>query len=292
MDLSLDELRSFAVLSETLHYGRAAERLHISQPALTKQVQKMEARLGGPLLARHSRKIALTQAGQVLREEASRLLEQAEQSERKVRLAVAGRSGTLRIGFGIAVLGAGLGPLLREFRKAYPDVHVSLKDMPTPAQLEALERDRISVGFVRVPVSSLGISTIAVLRESLIVAYPTGSRPRGERGLASLAEAPFVGMQRAVSASFHEHTYRTCRAAGFVPKVIQEASELLTMLHLVGAGLGVALVPKSASQMRVPQVSFRETLVEEASWSIGLAWHERAAHDPLVQAFLRLATRK
>lgn len=290
MNLELNDMRSFAVLSQTLHFGKAAERLHISQPALTKQVQKMEARLGATLLERGSRKVRLTRVGEVLRDEASRLLERAQQAQRMVELAVQGHSGFLRVGFGIATLGAGLGPLLREYRKRYPEVRVSLKDMPTPAQLEALENDRISVGFVRLPVASPAISTIGLLEERLIIAYPTGSRPRGEKGLASLADTPFIGMHPGVSRSFHDHLYRTCRVAGFVPNVVQEASELLTMLHLVGAGLGVALVPRSARQMRVPHVSFRETEVEEAVWSIGLAWHERSQEDPLVRAFLALAT--
>ncbi len=288
--MSLPELRAFLTLTETGHFGRAAERLHISQPALTKQIQRLEARLGGPLLQRSGRTFALSRAGEMLRHQAESLLSQADRTERLVRLALTGHSGLLRIGFGIATLASGLGALLREHRRRYPEVQVSMRDMPTPAQLQALEREDIDVGFVRLPVANPDLYTLPLFQERLVVAYPTDSRPPGERGLAPLANAPFVSIQQNLSQTYHQHMMQTCRAAGFAPRVVQEAGELLTVLHLVGAGLGFSLVPDSARAMQVPHVSFRETEVEECSWRIGLVWHRRERSDPLVDAFVALAS--
>lgn len=290
MDLSLPELRAFLILTETGHFGRAAEQLHISQPALTKQIQRLEARLGGALVERGGRSFNLTRAGLLLRDQAAGLLAQAERTERLVRLALSGHSGLLRIGFGIATLASGLGALLREYRRRYPEVQVSMRDMPTPAQLEALEREEIDVGFVRLPVANPDLFTLPLFLERLIVAFPSDSRPPEESGLAPLAQVPFVAPLQAPSATYHQHIMQTCRAAGFAPKVVQEASELLTILHLVGAGLGFSLVPDSARAMHVPHVSFRETEVAECSWRIGVAWRRRDRLDPLVESFVALAS--
>ncbi|MCA9781728.1 MAG: LysR family transcriptional regulator, partial [Candidatus Eremiobacteraeota bacterium] len=138
MNVEFALLESFLILAEVQHFGEAAGRLNISQPALSKQVKRLETRLGGLLIDRDTRHFALTPAGQVLLDSARSLVRQAELAERRVSLAFEGKAGSLRIGFGIANLSAGLGRLLRDFRVAFPEVRVELKDMSTPAQLKAL----------------------------------------------------------------------------------------------------------------------------------------------------------
>ena len=289
MELELSELRSFLTLADQLHFGRAADSLHLSQPALSKQMQRMEAKLGGPLFTRRYRKVSLTPAGTVLRERGQQIVRDAENAEQLARLAIHGEAGLLRVGFGIASLASGLPELIMSFRKRYPSAHVTMRDMSTPNQIESLLRGEIDAGFVRLPVLDARVDYAAVLEERLVVAYNPKGDFRPTAGLSSLREAPFVVHSRAMSASLYDHIVRTCRAAGFAPRIVQEANELFTVLNLVRAGLGVSLVPSSARLMRVPQVRLAETRVEEATWPIGIAWKREEVVAPLVARFVRLA---
>ncbi len=286
MALELSELRSFLVLAQHLHFGEAAQALHVSQPALTKQIQKLEAKVEGPLLVRGYRRVSLTPAGEILRDRARNLLREAEMAEEIARLAVQGKAGSLRIGFGIASLAAGLPDILTRFRQHFPAVQVSMRDMPTPDQIEALEQGDMDVGFVRLPVERPDLVTVPVLEERLVAAIPQGMPYR--RGLACLRNEPFVVIARSVSASYVDHVVRTCRAAGFSPRIVQEANELFTVLNLVRGGVGVSLVPRSANLMHVPNVRLLDTGLDEAKWKIGLAWRKADPLDPLVQNFIRL----
>ncbi len=289
MALELSELRAFLVLADHLHFSHAAEVLHVSQPALTKQMQRLEAKVSGRLLVRGYRKVALTPAGEILRDRARRLLREAEVAEQMARLAVHGKAGVLRIGFGIGSLAAGLPDMLMRFRQQFPEVQVFMRDMSTPNQIEALHQGDIDVGFVRLPVESAELVTVPVLEEMLVAAIPRGMSYR--KGLADLRNEPFVVISRSSSVSFFDHLVQTCRAAGFSPRIVQEVNELLTVLFLVQAGAGVSLVPSSASRMRVPNVRLLDTHLAEAKWRIGLTWRKRDQSDPLVRNFVSLARR-
>jgi DNA-binding transcriptional LysR family regulator len=289
MALELSELRSFVVLANRLHFGQAAEALRVSQPALTKQIQRLEAKVAGPLLIRGYRRVTLTPAGEILRDRAVNLLREAEITEQMAHLAVNGKAGLLRIGFGIASLAAGLPGILTRFRQHFPQVQVSMRDMSTPDQIEALERGEIDVGFVRLPVERPDLVTVPVLEEMLVAAVPKGMPYR--KGLYSLRNEPFVVISRSTSVSYFDHLVQTCRAAGFSPRIVQQVNELFTVLNLVQAGVGVSLVPRSASLMRVPQVRLLDTGLAEARWRIGLAWRKLDHSDPLVRNFIGLARR-
>jgi len=286
MPLELTELRSFLVLAQHLHFGEAAGALHVSQPALTKQIQKLEAKVEGPLLVRGYRRVTLTPAGEILRERAQTLLREAEMVEEITRLAVQGKAGLVRIGFGIASLAAGLPDILTRFRQRFPAVRVSMRDMSTPDQIEALGHGTIDVGFVCLPVEHPDLVTVPVLEERLVAAIPQGLPYR--RGLAGLRNEPFIVISRSVSVSLFDHVVRTCRAAGFNPRIVQEANELFTVLNLVRGGVGVSLVPRSANVMHVPNVRLLDTGLDEAKWKIGLAWRNAVPLDPLVQNFIRV----
>jgi DNA-binding transcriptional LysR family regulator len=289
MALELSELRAFLVLADHLHFSHAAEVLHVSQPALTKQMQRLEAKVAGRLLVRGYRKVALTPAGEILRDRARGLLREAEVAEQMARLAANGKAGVLRIGFGIGSLAAGLPDMLMRFRQQFPEVQVSMRDMSTPNQIEALHQGDIDVGFVRLPVESAELVTVPVLEEMLVAAIPRGMSYR--KGLSELRNEPFVVISRSSSVSFFDHLVQTCRAAGFSPRIVQEVNELLTVLFLVQAGAGVSLVPSSASRMRVPNVRLLDTHLAEAKWKIGLTWRKRDQSDPLVRNFVSLARR-
>ncbi len=153
MALELGELRSFLTLCEVRHFGRAAAALHISQPALSKQMQRLEERLGGSLLLRRSGGMHLTPAGELLQQQARSLLAGADAAERITRLALHGEAGVLRVGFGVAVLARGLPEVILRFRGRYPAVHLSVRNMSTSDQLQALSDRTIDIGFVRLPVT-------------------------------------------------------------------------------------------------------------------------------------------
>ncbi len=292
MSLDLDDLRSFLILSEQLHFRRAAEVLHISQPALSKQIRRLEEHLGGELLIRRSRGLHLTTAGEVLVQHARKIIADSSSAERITRLALKGEAGTLRVGFGIAVLARGLPNLMLRFRKRFPNVDLSVRNMSTADQLQALSERSIDIGFVRLPVRTENIETIPVVKERLMIVLSEHSIHDAKKGLAALSRAPFILPCRADSASFYDHVFRTCRAAGFMPTVVQETDVFFTALNLVRAGLGVSIAPSAVELMRVPQIRFAETRVPEGEWNIGIAWNRQRPRSVLVEHFVKMARRE
>lgn len=289
MALDVSDLRSFLILSEQLHFGRAAELLHISQPALSKQVRRLEDRLGGPLLIRRSRGLHLTPAGQVLLERARQIIKDSESAEKITRLTLKGKAGTLRVGFGIAVLARGLPSLILRFRKRFPNVDLSVRNMSTSDQIQALIERKIDVGFLRLPVWTEEIETLPIVKERLMIVLSEQASFDGKKGLRALHDAPFIIPRRDDSVSFYEHVFRTCRAAGFVPNIVQEVDVFFTALNLVRAGLGVSIAPSAIQLMRVPQVRFAEIRMPEAEWSIGIAWNRRSPRSVLAENFIQIA---
>jgi DNA-binding transcriptional LysR family regulator len=287
--LDSDELRSFLAIAEQRHFGRAAERLYISQPALTKRLQRLEQKVGGRLLERGRGEMELTPAGEVLLERARALLHEGEAALELSRQAVRGTAGQLRIGFGIASLAQLLPQAVLRFRRAFPNVQIRMRDMASSAQVLALSRGEIDVGFVRLPVADPELEASPILHERLVAALGPAVAYREREGLACLRHEPFVVCARSISASYFDHALSLCRRAGFTPKVVQEAGELFTQLQLVRAGIGVALVPSGAALMRVPQVRFRELHMAEAAWDVALVWRRRSPASRLVQAFVRVA---
>jgi len=286
MEVDLDQMRSIVVLAEHLNFGRASQALCISQPALTKQIHRIEETLGGPLFVREPRRLTLTRAGQVLVERARSLLIDAQFAVDLSRSAVRGEAGLLRIGFGLPSLATGLPDLIQRFRYRYPGVQVVMREMSTPAQLEALENRTMDVGFVRLPIEAGEIFSFPLFSDRLVIAV--SAHAKQPHGLKSCARDPFILVTRSASASLHEHVLRTCHAAGFSPRIVQEVGELFTLLNFIRAGAGVALVPHSCKVMHVPRVRFLETAIPSAVWKIGIAFHQSLRADPTVRNFVSM----
>jgi DNA-binding transcriptional LysR family regulator len=286
MDVDLDDLRALLVLSETLHFGRAADRLHVSQPALSKRIRRMEERIGGPLLVRGYRDVQLTEAGRLLASRGRYLIGEASAALVLTQRAARGEAGLLRIGFGIASIFGLLPDVLLRFRRAHPDVELDLRDMSTPDQIKALVSGEIDIGFIRANASDDRLRMRQVLNERLVAALGPHGHWSTRAGLRSVAADPFIIISRSRSASFYDHVLSVCAAAGFAPRIVQEANELFTVVSLVRAGLGVALVPRSAALMRLPGVRYRELGLPQAAWNIVLAWHRDSDRVPLVKRFL------
>lgn len=286
MDIELADLQALTVLAETLHFGRAADRLHVSQPALSKRIRRMEGRIGGPLLVRGYRDVQLTEAGRLLAGRSRHLIQEASAALTVTERAVRGEAGLLRIGFGIASIFGLLPEVVLRFRRAHPDVQFHLRDMSTPDQIDALVGGEIDVGFIRHRGADPRLEMRRVLDERLVAALGPHTRWSARAGLRSVAAEPFIIISRDRSASFYDHVLGVCAAAGFAPRIVQEASELSTVVSLVRAGLGVALVPRSTTLIRLPGVRFRELDIPEAAWTIALAWRSESAPVPLVRRFI------
>jgi DNA-binding transcriptional LysR family regulator len=283
------ELHAFVMLAEQRHFGRAADLLYITQPALTKQIQRLEDKVGGALVVRGYRDVQLTEVGQVLLTRARAALQESAAALDAAQRAARGQLGLLRIGFGIASIQKLLPDVLQRFRVAYPDVELRLQEMVTSDQVAALIRGHLELGFVRLPVTDARIETRPVLHERLVVALAGRTSWRARVGLASLAGEPFITIARSTSASFHDHVIAVCHEAGFAPRIVQETSELFTMLMLVRAGMGVALAPSSAMLRTPPDVRFRPLATATAAWDIGLAWSAARANEPVIKAFAEVA---
>jgi DNA-binding transcriptional LysR family regulator len=288
MELRL--LRSFQVLAQQGHFGRAARALHLSQPALTKQVRQLEDEVGGPLFIRGRHGAQLTSSGRLFAEEVDHLLRQADRVLDRAQRAARGEVGELRIGFGVT--SRFLVPkLVSRFRRSRPSVHVLLQDMSSPLQLDALENGSLHVGFVRLPVDRpLKILPLPVLEDRLVLAVPEARRAElSRRPPQALRDEPFVELATAPpgSPSYQAHVLRVCARYGFRPRVVQVAGDFVTVLALVAAGMGVAVVPRAASATKVEGVAYLPLDVEEARWRVGAAWMpetENAVRD----AFLHL----
>ena len=253
MDVELADLEAVVALAETLHFGRAAERLHVSQPALSKRIRKLEDRIGGPLLVRRYRDVRLTEAGRLLADRGRQLLRESAATRRASRSAPrAARPAACASASGSPASSALLPDVLLRFRRSHPGVQLQLRDMSTPDQVAGLAAGEIDIGFVRLPVTADRLVVRPVLDERLVLAIGPRSPWKARLGLRSVAAEPFIIIARSRSASFYDHALSVCAATGFAPRIVQEANELFTVLSLVGAGLGVSLVPRSAALMQLP----------------------------------------
>jgi DNA-binding transcriptional LysR family regulator len=263
--MELRHLRYFVAVAEELHFGRAAERLHIAQSALSTQIQALERRLGARLLQRSRRSsVALTDAGALVLEEARLTLRQAERTELVGRRAGRGELGRVEIGYVASAAFAGLlSSTVSAYRRDHPVVDIRVREMETPRQLEDLAAGRLDVGFLRPrPRYPPGIAVVRLLREPLMIALPQDHplAMGGEQALraAALAKEGFVAPQfDEEAAGFQEHIAKIGRHGRFAPRIAHRVHGFVTAASLVGAGLGVAAVPASLQCLRLPGVVYR-----------------------------------
>jgi DNA-binding transcriptional LysR family regulator len=288
--VELRHLRYFVAVAEELHFGRAAVRLHIAQPPLSQQIRRLENELGVELLRRNRRSVQLTDSGRLLLEESRPLLVQAERIEQLLGQSSAGEVGRLGIGFVGSATYETLPRILREFRSRFPKVELRLEELTTAGQAAALKAGRIDVGLIRPPVGDSSLELTPLVEERLVAALPD-SHPLAARKkvpVAALAEEPFVLVPRQLGTGLYDDVLAVCREAGFSPNVVQEASEMQTIVSLVSAGIGVSLVPESVETFSPPRVAYRPLTGPNASLEIALA-HRPDDRSPLVARFREVA---
>jgi DNA-binding transcriptional LysR family regulator len=257
--MELKQLRYFVAVAEELHFGRAARRLFISQPALSFDIRRFEEQLGVQLLERNSKTVALTNAGHVLLGEARRLLQQAEEAERMTTRSAHGLAGRLRIGFVNSMLYRGLPEAVQRFEAEHPAVEIVLKEMNTAEQARALQQLQIDVGFAHWGHFPPEVQTSVLLSEAFVCCLPA-SHPLARRRrieLSKLAREPFILFPRGVSPHYHDQIIATCVEAGFSPQIRHEARLWQTVVTMVEFGMGIALVPQALARMQTTRVVFR-----------------------------------
>jgi DNA-binding transcriptional LysR family regulator len=299
-EIELRHLRYFVTVAEELHFGRAAERLHLSQPPLSQQIRRLEELLGYPLFVRTSRAVRLTSAGAVFLERARRTLRKMEEDVEAMRTIGRGEAGSLAVGFIGSGMLTGLPAMLGYYRSHFPKVSLQLRELYTSGVIQALLEGSLDVGILRDggPVDGLNVQTLfsEPFRAILPARHPLArSSARRAIDAGELREEPFVFFSPTAGLRAYETPVSICEAAGFRPRVVQEAPQWLTIVRLVGAGLGVSITPSCVERIQTRDVVCRRLRVKpgtnEVKSSIELAWRV-GDNRPIVETFCRIARQK
>jgi len=311
--LDLRQLRYFVTVAEELHFGRAARRLAMTQPPLSQQIQALEEEIGVPLFLRTRRSVALTPAGQQWLPEVRRVLADAAALPGLAQRLARGEAGTLSLAF-VSTADYGILPdLLRRFRAHHPNVHLQLREATSDIQLEALMEGAIDAGLVirpQLPAMPHGVSYLPLVREPLVLAVPQGWRPRGaaqdsgdsedsgdggdaQAGIAlrDVAHEPLIIFPRRSAPAFYDIITGCYAREGLTPAIAQEAIQMQTIVSLVSAGMGVALVPASLCNLRRTGVSYLPLRDAGPDIETGLVWREAGAGSvsPVLRSFIEIA---
>nr|WP_155690469.1 LysR family transcriptional regulator [Pseudomonas aeruginosa] len=294
--VELRHLRYFIAVAEELHFGRAAERLGISQPPLSQQIQALEEEIGARLFERTNRRVELTDAGRLFLDESRQVLAQVDKAVLLARRAHLGELGELKIGFtSSAPFTSTIPSSIHAFRKAYPDVHLDLQEMSSRQVLKALLEESLQVGVIRPLALPDAVHWVELFREPLVAVlradHPLAAGSEDGLAIAALAEEPFVFFPRSYGTGLYDQVIALTRQAGFSPRIAQEASEAMTIIGLVSAGLGVSILPASFRRTRVDGVVYRTLSDPEATTAVWLVRRQNEG-SPLALSFIDLVTRE
>jgi DNA-binding transcriptional LysR family regulator len=294
--MDLFQLRCFVAVCEELHFGRAATRLHMTQPPLSRQIRLLEDSVGARLLDRTSRSVRLTPAGAVLRDDAVRILRLAQDAAATAHRTALGELGRVVIGY-TAVAGYVLIPtLLKLAREKLPGIDIVLEEMVSAQQYRALAEEALDLAFVRPLESDADFQYHPITREPMQLAIPAGhALARKQRiALADMAGQPLVMYSEKEGKYFHDKIRRLFTATGVRPLYVHHIGQTHTIMALVSAGIGLAVVPASARQLGLENVEFRDLWRKDVRAEIYLAWRrlernpaQRRLREFIVQASKR-----
>jgi DNA-binding transcriptional LysR family regulator len=286
--VELRQLRYFVAIVEEGGFSRAAERLHISQPPLSTQIRSLEDEIGVRLLERSNRGVSVTPAGSVFYEEVRVVLARLEHARNKTLQVGRGDVGSLSVGFvSIADYGI-LPPALKSFRAQFPLVEVHLHELTTDAQIRELRAATLDLGIGLAPVDEPDLEFKSVLREELVLAAPSGHavlKSGGAVDMRALSRASFIVPPRDVAPGLYDLTISYCRSFGFAPQIGQNARQMQTVIGLVSAGMGVALVPSSVRNLKRTGVQYRRLRGKPALVELGIL-RLRDSASPLRENFV------
>ena len=291
MDVELRHLRYFVAVAEELHFGRAAARLHMAQPPLSQQIRKLEEAVGCPLLQRTSRSVRLTPAGAAFLERARRTLRNVQDDVDEARSIGRGETGLLNVGFVGSAMLTTLPGILRRHLDVFPGVQLQLHESYTSRVLAGLGDGGLDAGIVRDAEPVDGLRATPLFSEPFVAVLPAAhpEAGAGRMSVAALEGAPFVYPPRSAGARAFEKPLSLCEEHGFRPRIAHEASHWLTILRLVGGGLGVSLAPACVRTLATPEVAC--VPLDEARVVSDVELVRREDDDrPMVAAFGRIAT--
>jgi DNA-binding transcriptional LysR family regulator len=283
--MELRQLHYFVAVAEELNFSRAAERLRITQPPLSLQIQNLEKELGFPLFYRNNRQVELTDAGKLFLDEVRKIFDHLDRAIQNAKRTHHGELGSLNVGFVGSATYDILPTVLREFRSLYPDVQVHLFEMSTPMQIEALLKEEIDIGVLRPPVHSDALCTEIVSTMPCVLAVPKQHPLVESKNLtiSDLSVYPFVMLSRLTWAGLYNEILALCN-----PIIQQEALEFQTVIGLVAAGLGIAVVPQSAVNLHTQDVVYLDLDHQLPTASMGISWRQND-NSTLVNAFIQMA---
>jgi DNA-binding transcriptional LysR family regulator len=295
MNIELRHLRYFVAVAEDLHFGRAANRLGISQPPLSQQILALEREIGARLFERSNRRVELTNAGTLFLREASEIIRKVDSAAALAERVHRGQLGELKIGFfGSAPFVDEFQQLVFDFRKEHPDVNLVLQETPTYQQIDAILDNHLDLGFVRpLQPKPASIQSVEISRERLMVVmrsdHPLASYDR-ELSIADLASEPLVMYARSIGSGLYQQIVDLCRDAGYSPTTAQEANATPTMMGLVAAGIGISILPASLERLSFKGIKFVSLSEPKAQTAV---WLAKRVDDrsTLVRQFFQAAMR-
>ncbi|UMB78970.1 LysR family transcriptional regulator [Dickeya fangzhongdai] len=292
MNIELRHLRYFIAVAEELHFGRAAEKLHISQPPLSQQIQALEEQIGAQLLERNNRNVRLTQAGELFLKEAWAIINQVNQAAERAARIQRGEIGELNIGFtSSAPFVKQVSRSLLQFRQSYPEVHIQMLEINTKQQIEPLLDGKLDLGVMRNNPLPETLRHQLLLHEPMVAVvheeHPLAAAPGGHISIQQLANEPFVFFAREVGTALYDEVLTLLKKYGITPYITQEVGEAMTIIGLVSSGLGVSLLPASFRRIRVDGVRYLSLQEKDAISEMWLVTHQ---HRPLNTAAQTLIT--
>ncbi|WP_316978301.1 LysR family transcriptional regulator [Shumkonia mesophila] len=277
--IELRHLRYFVRVAGELHFGRAAERLGICQAPLSQQIRHLEDMIGVRLFDRTTRSVSLTAAGKTFLVRAQAALANIDDGLMEVQNAIGKNTGRLVIGAMYLSGHQFLPEAVRQFLRRYPNVSIDIRIMTTEEQIEAMEQDKIHVGFVRPPRNPGGFSVVKLASEGFVAVLaednPLAAKPKLK--LADLRDEPFLVYTSVVGVSFQNVMFQHCRRAGFSPRIVQEVSHAIAIVAMVAAGVGVGVIPAWVSQLPYSRVVYRPLPELPKVVDLAIAW---PAHNP------------
>ncbi len=285
--MELRHLKYFVAVAEEMHFGRAAKKLHIAQPPLSQQIMNLESELGVRLFDRTRRSIRLTDAGRYFLKEAKEVLAHVAQAAETAGRIHRGHAGRLVVGFVGSVVHTFLPAGLRTFRERFPDVEMVLQELNTAEQIEALHARRLDIGFLYQGAQDAALSYRKLTQAPLLVVLPTkhALSDRKSLNIRELAREPFIANTRSSEPVVRDAFISLCHAAGFSPRITQEAGQVQTVLGLVASGLGVCLLPDFIKNIRRPGVRYIPLSGSPPTVRLAVAWRSDNT-SPLVKSFV------